>query len=63
MTDQLRPWTIAFHVAQNDGTVHGAGSHAKTGRPCQAADPNGKPQPPISKKNKVPPDSPMRIAP
>ena len=42
MTDQLRPWTIDFHVAQNDGTVHGAGSHDKTGRHCQADDPNGK---------------------
>jgi sugar phosphate isomerase/epimerase len=42
MTDKLRPWTIDFHVAQNDGTVHGAGSHDKTGRHCPAADPNGK---------------------
>ena len=33
MTDALRPWTIDFHVAQNDGTVHGAGSHDKTGKP------------------------------
>ena len=32
MTDKLCPWTIDFHVAQNDGTVHGAGSHDKTGR-------------------------------
>ena len=23
MTDKLRPWTYDFHVAQNDGTVHG----------------------------------------
>ncbi|MHA8065334.1 sugar phosphate isomerase/epimerase family protein [Aquirufa sp. ROCK2-A2] len=38
----LRPWTIDFHVAQNDGTVHGTGSHDKTGRHCQATDPNGK---------------------
>ncbi len=38
----LRPWTIDFHVAQNDGTVHGAGSHDKTGRHCLATDPNGK---------------------
>jgi hypothetical protein len=22
MTDKLRPWTIDFHVAQNDGQVH-----------------------------------------
>lgn len=42
MTDALRPWTIDFHVAQNDGTVHGSGSHDKTGRHCQANDPNGK---------------------
>jgi sugar phosphate isomerase/epimerase len=42
MVDKLRPWTIDFHVAQNDGTVHGAGSHDKTGRHCQADDPNGK---------------------
>jgi hypothetical protein len=42
MTDKLRPWTIDFHVAQNDGTVHGAGSHDKTGKHCQADDPNGK---------------------
>jgi hypothetical protein len=38
----LRPWTIDFHVAQNDGTVFGSGSHDKTGRHCQATDPNGK---------------------
>ena len=42
MTDALRPWTLDFHVAQNDGTVHGSGSHDKTGRHCQADDPNGK---------------------
>jgi sugar phosphate isomerase/epimerase len=42
MTDKLRPWTIDFHIAQNDGTVHGAGSHDKTGRHCQADDPTGK---------------------
>jgi sugar phosphate isomerase/epimerase len=42
LTAALRPWTIDFHVAQNDGTVHGAGSHDKTGRHCQATDPNGK---------------------
>jgi sugar phosphate isomerase/epimerase len=42
MTDALRPWTIDFHVAQNDGTVHGTGSHDKTGRHCRANDPNGK---------------------
>lgn len=42
LTDALRPWTIDFHVAQNDGTVHGSGSHDKTGRHCPANDPNGK---------------------
>jgi len=42
MTDALRPWTIDFHVAQNDGSVHGSGSHDKTGRHCPADDPNGK---------------------
>ena len=42
LTDALRPWTIDFHIAQNDGTVHGSGSHDKTGRHCLADDPNGK---------------------
>jgi hypothetical protein len=42
LTDALRPWTMDFHVAQNDGTVHGTGSHDKTGRHCPADDPNGK---------------------
>jgi len=42
MTDRLRPWTIDFHVAQNDGTVHGEGDHDKTGKHCEANDPNGK---------------------
>jgi hypothetical protein len=42
MTNKLRPWTIDFHVAQNDGHVHGAGSHDKTGKHCPADDPNGK---------------------
>jgi sugar phosphate isomerase/epimerase len=42
MTDMLRPWTIDFHVAQNDGHVHGAGAHDKTGKHCPADDPNGK---------------------
>ena len=42
ITKELRPWTIDFHVAQNDGTVHGTGSHDKTGRHCLATDPNGK---------------------
>jgi len=42
LTAALRPWTLDFHVAQNDGTVFGSGSHDKTGRHCQATDPNGK---------------------
>jgi len=42
MTDALRPWTIDFHVAQNDATVKGSGSHDKTGRHCLPDDPNGK---------------------
>lgn len=42
LTHALRPWTVDFHVAQNDGTVHGTGSHDKTGRHCLATDPNGK---------------------
>ena len=32
MADALRPWTFDFHVAQNDGSVKGSGSHDKTGR-------------------------------
>lgn len=42
VTDALRPWTIDFHIAQNDATVKGAGSHDKTGRHCLPFDPNGK---------------------
>jgi sugar phosphate isomerase/epimerase len=42
LTSALRPWTIDFHVAQNDGTVFGSGSHDKTGRHCLPNDPNGK---------------------
>jgi hypothetical protein len=42
MTDMLRPWTIDFHVAQNDGTVKGMGYHDKTGRHCMVTDPNGR---------------------
>ncbi len=38
---KLNPWTIDFHVAQNDGTVHGAGDHDKTGKHCPVDDPNG----------------------
>ena len=42
LTQALRPWTIDFHVAQNDATVHGSGTHYKTGHHCLATDPNGK---------------------
>ena len=42
LTKALRPWTIDFHVAQNDGTVFGSGSHDKTGRHCLATDPDGR---------------------
>jgi sugar phosphate isomerase/epimerase len=42
MASMLRPWTMDFHVAQNDGTVKGSGSHDKTGRHCPPRDPNGK---------------------
>ena len=42
LTAALRPWTVDFHVAQNDATVKGAGSHDKTGRHCLSNDPNGK---------------------
>jgi sugar phosphate isomerase/epimerase len=42
LTEALRPWTIDFHVAQNDATVHGSGTHDKTGHHCLPDDPNGK---------------------
>ena len=42
LTAALRPWTIDFHVAQNDATVKGSGSHDKTGKHCLANDPAGK---------------------
>jgi sugar phosphate isomerase/epimerase len=42
MTRALRHWTVDFHVAQNDATVKGSGSHDKTGRHCLPHDPNGK---------------------
>jgi sugar phosphate isomerase/epimerase len=42
MTHALRPWTIDFHIAQNDATVKGSGSHDKTGRHCLPLDPKGK---------------------
>jgi sugar phosphate isomerase/epimerase len=42
MACALRPWMNDFHVAQNDATVKGSGSHDKTGRHCLPNDPNGK---------------------
>ena len=42
LTDALRPWTIDFHVAQNNGEVFGSGSHDKTGRHCLPNDADGK---------------------
>jgi sugar phosphate isomerase/epimerase len=42
VADALRPWTMDFHVAQNDGSVFGSGDHEKTGRHCQVDDPQGK---------------------
>ena len=42
VTAALRPWTIDFHVAQNDATVLGSGLHDKTGHHCLPSDPNGK---------------------
>jgi sugar phosphate isomerase/epimerase len=42
LTDMLRPWTMDFHVAQNNGEVFGSGSHDKTGRHCLPNAPDGK---------------------
>jgi hypothetical protein len=42
LTEALRPWTIDVHVAQNDATVKGSGTHDKTGHHCLPDDPNGK---------------------
>ncbi len=42
LTAALRPWTLDFHVAQNDATVKGSGTHDKTGHHCLPTDPNGK---------------------
>ena len=42
LTSVLRPWTVDFHVAQNDATVFGSGTHDKTGRHCRPGDPDGK---------------------
>ncbi len=42
LTAALRSHTIDFHVAQNDATVKGSGTHDKTGHHCLPNDPNGK---------------------
>jgi sugar phosphate isomerase/epimerase len=42
LTAALRPWTIDLHIAQNDATVKGSGSHDKTGRHCLPTDAGGK---------------------
>lgn len=42
LVEALRPWTVDFHVAQNDATVKGQGTHDKTGKHCAPKDPNGK---------------------
>src|SRR5437867_6149977 len=42
LTAALRPWTVDFHVAQNDGMVRGSGTYDKTGHHCLPNDPNGK---------------------
>jgi hypothetical protein len=42
MCRALRPWTVDLHIAQNDATVKGSGSHDKTGRHCLPDDPDGK---------------------
>jgi len=42
LTAALGPWTIDLHIAQNDATVKGSGSHDKTGKHCLPNDPDGK---------------------
>ncbi|MDP7286582.1 MAG: TIM barrel protein [Phycisphaerae bacterium] len=42
LASALQPWTADLHIAQNDATVKGGGSHDKTGRHCLPKDPNGK---------------------
>jgi len=42
VADALRPWTLDFHVAQNDGTTLGSGTHAATGRHVPVDHPNGR---------------------
>jgi hypothetical protein len=41
MTHALRPWTIDFHIAQNDATVK-TPARERDGRHCLPLDPNGK---------------------
>jgi sugar phosphate isomerase/epimerase len=42
MTEALRPVTLDLHIAQNDASVKGMGSHDKTGRHCLPDEPGGK---------------------
>lgn len=42
VADALRPWLLDFHVAQNDGTTFGSGTHAVTGRHVPVDHPNGR---------------------
>jgi sugar phosphate isomerase/epimerase len=39
---ELRPLTKDIHIAQSDGTIHGSGTHDKTGRHCVPTDPDRK---------------------
>ncbi len=50
LTAALRPWTIDFHVAQNDATVFGSGTHDHTGRHCLADDPRRQARHPPSRR-------------
>ena len=38
----LGPWTVDLHIAQTDGTLHGGGDHAPTGRHSPPGDPRGR---------------------
>jgi sugar phosphate isomerase/epimerase len=42
LAQAFRPWILDVHIAQNDGTVHGSGSHDRTGRHCAVDDPAGR---------------------
>ena len=42
MVAALGPWTVDLHIAQTDGTLHGGGDHAPTGRHCPPEDPRGR---------------------